>query len=94
MSFLNHEINMTGSGEEVGGLLVDSFELVSHLEDLDCRIEAGADRRKRIWCGDHHLKSIAKDGSTGRAREDGLGMNGALDCLNYSRAKDCQLCAK
>ena len=57
---------MTGRGEEIGGLFVDSFELVGHLEDLDCSVDAGADRGKRIWCGDHHLEqqeSLAEDGA-------------------------------
>ena len=52
---------MSSSGEEVGGLFVDSFELVGHLEDLDCSVDAGADRRKRIGWGNHHLESMAEE---------------------------------
>ena len=63
MSFLDHEIDMTGRGEEVGCLFVDSFELVGHLEDGNCRCDAGADGGKRIWCGDDHVESMAGEGT-------------------------------
>lgn len=65
MSFLDHEIDMTSSGEELGGLFVNCFELIGHLEDLDCGVDAGDDRGKRIWCGDHHLGSMAEERALG-----------------------------
>ena len=42
MSFVDHEIDMAGGGEEIGGLVIDSFELVCYLEDLDGHIDARA----------------------------------------------------
>lgn len=50
---LEHEIDMARSGEEVSGLLVNSFELVGDLEDLDCSADGGADSGKRIWMKPH-----------------------------------------
>ena len=49
MSFVDHEINMTGGGKEIGGLFVDSFELVGYLEDLDCCVDAGDNHGERIY---------------------------------------------
>ena len=51
---------MTGGGEEIGGLCVDSFELIGDLEDLDCSVDAGADGREGIWCWDYHLGSMGE----------------------------------
>ena len=60
MSFLDHEIDMTGGGEEIGGLFVDSFKLVGHLEDLDRSVDAGNNGGERIYVRDNHLESFAE----------------------------------
>lgn len=51
---------MTCSGEEVGGLLVNSFELIGDLEDLDCSVDGGADGGKGIWVKHHTGVSARK----------------------------------
>ena len=81
MSFLDHEIDMASSGKEISGLFVNSFELVGHFEDLDCSIDAGADRSKRVWCGDHHLESMA-----------GKKMLGLLETMDWKRMELGTVC--
>lgn len=58
MCFFDHKVDMTGSGEEIGCLFTDSFELVSHLENLDCSVYAGRDCGERIWMSDYHLDFV------------------------------------
>ena len=53
---------MTGGGKEIGGLFVDSFELVGYLENLDCSVDAGDYGRERIYVRSDHLGSFAEKG--------------------------------
>ena len=49
---------MTSSREKVGGLFVNSFELVGYLEDLDCSVDTGSERGNRVWRWDYHVLKL------------------------------------
>ena len=91
MCFVDHEIDMAGGGEEVGGLLADSFELICYFEDLDCNIDARADGGEGIQRSKHHGKSIARS----TARDGGLNLlertkfNMEMNRSSVSVLRDC-----